>query len=78
MQAIRTQYRGPTDRTGSRIIASADAGRVTVPYDHALDSEGNHNAACDALRHKLGWCGVTVSGMLPDGSHAHVFVTREG
>ena len=78
MQAIRTQYRGPTERTGSRIIASADAGRVTVPYDHALDIDGNHKAAAAALRAKLGWRGEMVSGTLPDGSVAHVFASREG
>ena len=55
MQAIRTRYYGPTNTRGSRITASCEAGRLTVPYDHALDLDDNHKAAADALTAKLGW-----------------------
>ena len=55
MQAIRTKYHGPTNTKGSRISAQCEAGRICVHYDHALNIEGNHKAACDALRAKLGW-----------------------
>lgn len=55
MQAIRTKYHGPTDTKCSRISAQCEAGRIYVSYDHALNIEGNHKAACDALVKKLGW-----------------------
>ena len=55
MQAIRTKYHGPTNNRGSRISAQCEAGRIFVPYDYALNIDGNHKAACDALIKKLGW-----------------------
>lgn len=55
MQAIRTRYYGPSNMRGSRIKAQCDAGSLTIPYDHALDIEGNHVAAREALLIKLGW-----------------------
>lgn len=55
MQAVRTKYHGPTNTNGSRISAQCEAGRIYVSYDHALDIEGNHKAACDAFVKKLGW-----------------------
>ena len=55
MQAIRTRYLGPTDTRGSRIQAKCSGGTVTVSYDAALDSEGNHAAACRKLAGKMGW-----------------------
>ena len=55
MQAIRTRYFGPTDHLGSRIQAKCEARAVYVPYDHALDIDGNHAAACAALVRRMGW-----------------------
>lgn len=49
MQAITTKYFGPTNFRGGRIKASAQRGSVTVAYNHALNIEGNHRAAIDAL-----------------------------
>jgi len=74
MQAIVTKYHGPTDARGSRISARCVGGRIFVSYDHALDSEENHEAAARALARKLEWSGVLVAATLPDGSMAHVFV----
>ena len=48
-QAIHTRYMGPTNTKGGRIKATAWAGSVTVPYDHALNVEDNHRAAAGAL-----------------------------
>ena len=76
MQAIQTRYHGPGNVRGSCIIARCDAGRVIVSYDHALNGEENHRAAARALCAKLAWTGDFVSGTLPDGSHAHVFIPR--
>ena len=52
---IITRYLGPTDRLGSRVVAthrrdsSCHPWRKVVPWDHALDSTENHKAAADAL-----------------------------
>ena len=55
MLAITTRYCGPTDSRGSRIVASCDGKRATVPYDSALEGEENHRQAVIALCDRLGW-----------------------
>jgi hypothetical protein len=55
MQAIVTKYHGPTNYKGSRISARAEAGRIIVHYDHALNIGENHAAAAQALADRLGW-----------------------
>jgi hypothetical protein len=55
MQAIVTKFLGPTNSRGSRIKATASGGSITVSYDHRLNPEQNHDAACRALVAKLGW-----------------------
>lgn len=64
MQAIQTRYFGPTNVRGSRIKATASAGSITVGYDHALNSEKNHEAAAIALIAKMEWQDVvdTLNG----------------
>lgn len=54
-QAIVTKYHGPTNYKGSRISARAEAGRIIVHYDHALNPDENHKAAAQALADRLGW-----------------------
>jgi hypothetical protein len=54
-QAITTKYHPPTNTRGSRISAQCDAGRLSLPWDDALDSDGNHRAAAAALIKRLGW-----------------------
>jgi hypothetical protein len=55
MQAIRTRYYGPTNSRGSRIQAKCEARAIYLPYDHALNLDGNHRAACEALMIAMGW-----------------------
>jgi len=55
MQAIRTRYIGPTNTRGSRIQAKCEAKTIYVSYDHALNIDGNHAAACRKLAESLGW-----------------------
>ena len=55
MQAIRTRYFSASDTKGSRIQAKGSGGSIYVGYDHALDIEDNHRAACRALVKKLKW-----------------------
>lgn len=49
MQAITTKFISATNYKPSRIKASAQRGSVTVEWDHALNIDGNHKAAIDAL-----------------------------
>jgi len=81
MQAIVTKFLGPTNVRGSRVKARADAGSLTVGWDHRLNPDANHRAAAEALVAKLGWgedaYGAIVGGSLPDNSgYAFVFVNR--
>ena len=55
MQAIRTRYIGPSNVRGSRIQAKCEARTIYLPYDHALNLDGNHRAACEALMTVMGW-----------------------
>lgn len=84
MQAIETKYFGSSNVKGSRIKATAEAGSVTVGYDHALDSEGNHKAAAMALQFKMGWIpsegnmyGELKGGTLKNGNMCWVMVKGE-
>ena len=48
----------------------AMADSVTLPYDHSLSAEGNHEAAAAALAEKLGWSGWDgrwIGGSTPRG-----------
>lgn len=69
MQAITTKYAGPTNSRGSRIIASADAGRMAISWDYALGSYENHKAAAQKYAKKKGW-----KGRLHGGSVKHGYV----
>jgi len=83
-QAIVTRYLGPTDHRGARIKARADAGTITIPWNHAQDIEANHTTAAETLATKLGWVGEhtdwqLVGGGLPDGTgNAYVLVRSTG
>lgn len=63
MQAIRTRYHGPTNARGSYMSAHCEAGSIRVPYEYALNTDGNHEAACAALRGKLGWVAPAYPAM---------------
>lgn len=71
-QAIVTKYHGPTNKRGSRVSATAQAGRIYVEWEDGLGIEANHAAAAEAFARKWGWFGKWVQGGLPDGSHVHV------
>lgn len=75
-QAITTKFLGPTDYKGSRVKATCEAGSVTLSWDHALNSDGNHEAACRALMAKLGWDGERAGGWLGGGKCVFVEVVR--
>jgi hypothetical protein len=78
MQAIQTYFVSPTNFRGSRIVAKAAAGKVTLQWDHAMNPEGNHRAAAKALADKFGWSGDWVCGGCADGSSVFVNVQDFG
>ena len=75
MQAIIVKYFGAGNVRGSRWVAKAKGGSVTVPYDHALNADDNAEAAAVALCKKLGWDFELAGGTLPDGSRVFVLLT---
>ena len=79
-QAIVTKYHGPTNTRGSRISATAEAGRISLSYDHALNWTDNHVAAARKLADRMGWTveagyPALVGGALP-GNAGYCFVMR--
>ena len=54
-QAIQTRYLGPTNTRGARVKATADAGSITLSWDHALNATDNHRVAAEALADRYGW-----------------------
>lgn len=76
-QAIETKWLGPTNVRGSRVKAKAEAGSITLPWDHSLNSDENHRKAAEALAAKFGWVGdyygTLHGGALPGRGYAFVF-----
>lgn len=52
---IKTSFKGPTDSSGSRVVASAESTRITFHYEHVISSQENHDRAAHLLAEKLGW-----------------------
>lgn len=78
MKAIVTKYHGPGNVKGSRYSASdEDGNRVILDGNDALNSDENHDAACRALCHKMGWTGTLQRGSLRTG-YVYVFVIEGG
>lgn len=73
-QAIQTKYHGPGNVRGATISARCDAGRITLGWDHALNSHENHEAAARALMVKLGWPDDIQGGALHDGTLVWVLI----
>jgi hypothetical protein len=89
MDAIQTKYLSATNSRGPRIKANLDtvAGlmSITVSYNYAIGGVSNHRAAALALLEKLyaldtqagmkinRWSWKLATGVLPDGSYAHVW-----
>lgn len=79
LQAIVTKYLGPTNHRPARIVASCQAGRVTINYMDGLNLDQNHEAAMLALRVKMGWAddyGRSWGGWLPSGDGVWVMSGR--
>jgi hypothetical protein len=87
MQAIITKYVGATNTKPSKIVAKCQRGSLRVSYDHGLNIDENHKAACDALCAKFGaedvakygskentWNRPKAGGVIPDGRYVFVFI----
>lgn len=87
MQAIHTKYITQTGKLGSRIKATCDRGSITISYPHDLHGDEVHREAVrqlvarfiaeDSIRYPASnnpWARPFVTGGLPDGTYAHVFV----
>jgi len=72
LQAIITKYIGPTNTRPGRVKATAEAGSVTVEWEHGLSIDGNHARAAKALRDKFNWQGRMVGGHLPQKNPHHM------
>jgi hypothetical protein len=57
MTVIKTKYYSATNTRGSRIAASANGFKATIPYPHQFSHEACHFEAVKALvaKHNLPW-----------------------
>ena len=53
MQIITTEYKGPTNHSGSRIRVRSWLKSISVSYDHALNTTENHKEAAKELVNRL-------------------------
>lgn len=87
MQAIHTKYITQTGKLGSRIKATCERGSITIGYPHELHGDEVHREAArqlvarfiaeDSTRYPASnnpWARPFVTGGLPDGTYAHVFL----
>lgn len=61
-QAITTKFLPTTNFRQSRVKATCQGSSLTVGWDHALNTEGNHIAAARKLAASLGWSGTWIGG----------------
>jgi hypothetical protein len=88
MQAIHSKYIPATNNRGSRIKASCERGSITISFPH-LSGDENHREAVRRLVWRFieedkkqnstppasnPWGREFVSGSLPDGTMAHIFI----
>ena len=88
MQSIQTKYLGATNHNGARIKATCARGSFTIGFPYELSGDAVHIAAASALIERFlaqdlksgtpiesnPWNRPFVTGTLPDGSVAHVFI----
>lgn len=53
MQIITTEFKGPTNSTGSRIHVRSWSKSATISYNHALNSPENHKEAAQQLVNQM-------------------------
>lgn len=82
MQAIITEYHGPTNHCGPFIDAKCKAGRRTIAYNPKLSLETNHQRAAEQLQTLMNWIGPNYGklhgGQLPNEEYVWVMVSDRG
>jgi hypothetical protein len=85
MDAIQTKKLSATNTRGTRIKATLVGEAITVSYNYAISDFSNHRATALALLEKLyaldtqagmkinRWRWKLATGILADGSYAHVW-----
>ena len=76
MQAITTKYLPATNTKPSRIVASAQAGRLIVSCDGNYGTMTGHEHAARAFAEKFGWHGQWVGGSVRNGDSVWVCVDQ--
>ena len=90
MQAIQTKYMPRTDERGSLIKANCERGSIIISYPFDLSGDEVHREAVRQLVARFikedeedgickdpsqnVWARQFVTGSLPDGTYAHIFV----
>lgn len=72
-QAIVARFKGHSDTRRARIIASAEAGSVTVEWNDNFEPERNYCVAAKTYAVKHGFDGAWAGGALPNNA-GYVFV----
>ena len=67
-QAVTAKYLGPSNTRGARIAVSAQAGRMVVPWDDALNRDENFAHAIELFVRRWEWWGAWTLGAARDGS----------
>jgi hypothetical protein len=77
MKAIQTKYLGPTNTRGGRIKAFDNNGNQrTVPWNHVLNAEENHQEAAKALASRMLWNPKALyTGQLKD-TYVHLLLPQ--
>ena len=78
MKAIEVKYKGPTDKRGSRIIASdCDGNKLVVSTNDERINRLNFDKQCEIVanmfKDKMAWSGNLAGGWLKKG-YVFVFV----
>jgi hypothetical protein len=76
MQTITTRYIGPTNLRGTRISASAQAGRKFYPWQYHLNAEQNHRRAAAKFAEAMNWPAQLATGQTHKGETVHVMISK--
>lgn len=78
-RAIKTEYKGPTNTKGGRIIATvlASGKRFTIPWDHALGIIENHDTAAVEACRRMEWDGALRGASMKGGGYVYVLAWKE-
>lgn len=73
-RAIFTEYKGPTDANGSRIVArvAGSGKRFIISWEPALGSQENHDAAAIEVCKRMGWSGKLRGASIQGGGYVYV------